>query len=85
MQSRVVGPDHPHTLMSAYNLAMALAMQDKHGEADTLHGSVLSTRRRVLGKLPPVTPVQLGLQRHAGLFSVACATHKCCAGHRCHP
>jgi tetratricopeptide (TPR) repeat protein len=52
---RVMGPEHPDTLLTANNLAIALDYQGKHAEAVTLLREVLVARRRVLGPEHPST------------------------------
>ena len=46
---RIVGAEHPYTLVSSMNLALVLDDLGKHGEAETIHREVLAVRRRVLG------------------------------------
>jgi hypothetical protein len=45
----VLGEAHPDTLMSANNLAMSLADQRKHAEAEEMLQAALEVSRRVLG------------------------------------
>jgi hypothetical protein len=55
VQQRVMGPDHPGTLMTANNLASALSYQGKHAEAENMHREVLVVKGRVLGLEHPST------------------------------
>ncbi len=52
---RVLGPDHPGTLTSRNNLAVAYWDAGRTGEAITLHERNLATRERVLGPDHPST------------------------------
>ena len=49
------GPDHPHTLTSRNNLAIAYQEAGHTGEAITLHEQTLAARERVLGPDHPDT------------------------------
>ena len=49
IESRVLGPDHPRTLITTNNLAETLFEQGDVEEALRLHTHVLDSRRRVLG------------------------------------
>jgi hypothetical protein len=55
VQRRVLGPEHPHTLMTAGNLANALFTQGNHAEAERMFREVLAVQRRVLGPEHPNT------------------------------
>ena len=48
-QERVLGPDHPDTLNSRNNLAIAYRAAGRTDEAITLHEQTLAARERVLG------------------------------------
>jgi hypothetical protein len=52
-QKRVLGPEHPDTLRSASNLAIALCHQCKYAEAQPLCEATLEVQRRVLGPNHP--------------------------------
>ena len=53
--TRVLGPDHPHTLRARGNLALVLYAQGRLGEAETENGAALQTMTRVLGADHPYT------------------------------
>jgi hypothetical protein len=52
---RVLGEEHPDTLMNASNLASSLYDQGKHAEAVRIQREVLGVERRVLGEEHPST------------------------------
>jgi hypothetical protein len=52
---RVLGEDHPHTLLSANNLAIALRELGEVHAARDLDQDTLARRRRVLGPDHPYT------------------------------
>ncbi|MGV9249791.1 tetratricopeptide repeat protein, partial [Streptomyces sp. NPDC003710] len=52
---RVLGEDHPDTLITASNLAVRLAALGQSEEARTLGEDTLTRRRRVLGEDHPDT------------------------------
>lgn len=52
---RVLGPDHPDTLSTEYNLSQRSAELGRHGEAVTLAEQVVATRTRVSGPDHPET------------------------------
>jgi tetratricopeptide (TPR) repeat protein len=52
---RALGPDHPDTLNSRNNLAIAYGAAGRLDEAITLHERTLATRERVLGPDHPDT------------------------------
>ena len=54
-QERVLGPDHPDTLASRNNLAIAYRAAGRTAEAITLHEQTLADRERVLGPDHPDT------------------------------
>ena len=54
-QERVLGPDHPDTLTSRNNLAVAYRAAGRIDEAITLHEQTLAARERVLGPDHPDT------------------------------
>jgi hypothetical protein len=47
---RVLGEEHPSTLIGANNLAMKYLRQGKYSQAEPLFTKLLAVRRRVLGK-----------------------------------
>jgi hypothetical protein len=55
LKEKVLGKEHPNTLMSMSNLAVALNGQGNHAEADAIYRGTLSTREKVLGKEHPET------------------------------
>ena len=55
VQKRVLGEEHPHTLVSASNLASALLKQGDFSEAERLFRGTLNIRKRVLGEEHPST------------------------------
>jgi len=54
-QERVLGPDHPDTLASGNNLALAYQEAGRTDEAISLHEQALAARERVLGPDHPDT------------------------------
>ena len=54
-RERVLGPDHPGTLTSRNNLAVAYRDAGRTGEAIALHEQILAARERVLGPDHPDT------------------------------
>ena len=54
-RERVLGPDHPDTLTSRNNLAVAYRAAGRTGEAITLDEQVLAARERVLAPDHPET------------------------------
>jgi tetratricopeptide (TPR) repeat protein len=52
---RVLGKDHPQTLLSVNNLAALYQAQGRYGEAEPLYVRALQTSERVLGKDHPDT------------------------------
>jgi tetratricopeptide (TPR) repeat protein len=52
---RVLGPDHPETLLSMNSLADICDTQGRHAEAEALYREILDRRRRVLGEDSPDT------------------------------
>jgi hypothetical protein len=52
---KVLGEEHPATLMSMDNLAIVLEEQGKYDEAHTLYQRAISGRRKVLGSDHPYT------------------------------
>jgi hypothetical protein len=47
-RKRVLGDDHPYTLIGIANLAVRYRMQGKWKEAESLEVQVIQTRKRVL-------------------------------------
>ena len=54
-QSRVLGSEHPNTLMSMNNLADVYAAEGKYAQAEVLFNKNLEAKRRVLGPAHPNT------------------------------
>ena len=52
---RVLGPEHPDTLLSVNNLAALYQAQGRYGEAEPLYRRALAARERVLGPEHPHT------------------------------
>jgi hypothetical protein len=52
---RVLGAEHPDTLMSAHNLAGVLGQQGEFSEAAEIHRETLEVQKRVLGSRHPHT------------------------------
>ncbi len=55
MRRRVLGEEHPDTLMSANNLAALLFRRAKYTEAEQMLQSMLDASRRLLGNAHPQT------------------------------
>jgi hypothetical protein len=55
LSRKVLGPEHPDTLMSMIGLASALSRQGKHAKAEQMHRQTLELRRKVLGLEHPDT------------------------------
>jgi tetratricopeptide (TPR) repeat protein len=55
VQRRVLGTDHPGTLVSMNRLARALSHRQNYAEAEKLAAQALDTQRRVLGPAHPDT------------------------------
>ncbi len=55
IQKRMLGPEHPDTLTTASNLAIALFHQRKYAETQPLCAATLELQRRVLGPAHPNT------------------------------
>lgn len=54
-RERVLGAEHPDTLMAMNNLAILYSEQGRYAEAEPLHVETLEIRRRVLGAEHPAT------------------------------
>ena len=52
---KILGKEHPFTLISINNLAEVLSSQGNYEEAERIHRQVLALRERVLGKEYPST------------------------------
>jgi len=50
-----LGAEHPSTLVSMNNLALALSGQGKHAEAETMHWETLALKEKVSEKEHPHT------------------------------
>jgi hypothetical protein len=48
VQRRVLGPEHPNTLITANKLSTALTLQGKHVEAEAMYLKMITVERRVL-------------------------------------
>src|ERR1700722_18346302 len=59
-RKRVLGEEHPHTLLSMGNLASTYRNQGRWKEAEVLEVSVMETRKRVLGEEHPDTLLSMG-------------------------
>jgi tetratricopeptide (TPR) repeat protein len=55
VKRRVLGNEHPDTLMVRSNLAVCLGYQKKHAEAEKIYREVLATTRRIFGEEHPHT------------------------------
>ena len=55
LKEQVLGPEHPSTLSSMNNLAVALRQQGKHAEAEAMHRQALQLKEQVLGPEHPST------------------------------
>jgi tetratricopeptide (TPR) repeat protein len=53
LKERVLGPEHPSTLTSMYNLAGVLRDQGKYEAAEEMHRRALELCERVLGPEHP--------------------------------
>jgi tetratricopeptide (TPR) repeat protein len=54
-RKKVLGREHPDTLMSMNNLASVLDSQGKHEEAEAMHRQTLAMREKALGREHPST------------------------------
>ena len=54
-QRRVLGPEHPDTLLTVGTLALTLALEEHYAEAAKLYRELLDANRRVLGPNHPDT------------------------------
>ena len=52
---RVLGEEHPDTLISVSDLAMSLSLQAKYADAEAMLEAALEALRRVLGDAHPKT------------------------------
>lgn len=50
LREKALGKEHPDTLTSMNNLALALSDQGKHAEAETMYQKTLALRETMLGK-----------------------------------
>lgn len=57
LREGVLGKEHPDTLGSMNNLALALSGQGKYAEAEVIHRETLALREKILGKEHPDTLV----------------------------
>ena len=54
IRKRVLGEEHPHTLVSMANLASTYAQRGRYDEAEELEVRMLEITKRVLGKEHPI-------------------------------
>ncbi|CUS13685.1 unnamed protein product, partial [Tuber aestivum] len=52
---KILGPDHPDTLMSANSLAVVLRNRGKHDESEAMHRHTMERRKKILGPDHPDT------------------------------
>ncbi|KAJ9656262.1 hypothetical protein H2201_008594 [Coniosporium apollinis] len=74
-REKVLGKEHPDTLMSMNNLAVVLGSQGKYGEAEAMHKQALTGYEKVLVKEHPSTLTSMSnladvLERRAGCQSI---------------
>jgi len=86
-ERRVLGPEHPETLLSMANLANVYESQGKFAQAEALFSQTLSIQRRVLGPEHPDTLYTLSgmaflYQRHGGYDSAETYAAQALAGRR---
>jgi serine/threonine protein kinase len=55
LRRRVLGPEHPDTLVTTSNVAALYDLEGKYAQAEALHSQILEMRRRVLGPEHPDT------------------------------
>ena len=60
VRKRVLGDEHPDTLMTAGNLALSLSGQGQYDEAVAMEREVLAVKQRVLGADHPSTLTTAG-------------------------
>lgn len=81
---RVLGPDHPETLLSLRETAVALGRLGRREEALESHRSVAAARTRLLGPAHPDTLAALDDEAHClerlGRHAEAAALHLRAAG-----
>ena len=54
-QKRILGPEHPDTLLAMHNLAFTFKSQSRHHEALLLMESCFQLRKQILGPQHPST------------------------------
>ena len=59
LQGKVLGKEHPATLVSMMSLAESLFQQGKYAEAEAMHRQTLQLQEKVLGKEHPNTLLSL--------------------------
>ena len=64
MRNRVLGDEHPDTLLSMGNLAFTLQSQARHEEALALMKRCFQLREQILGEQHPVTLSSLNKLRN---------------------
>ncbi|CUS13675.1 unnamed protein product, partial [Tuber aestivum] len=52
---KILGPDHPNTLISTSGLALVLGDQGKYNESERIHRRVLEGYEKILGPEHPCT------------------------------
>jgi hypothetical protein len=55
LRTKVLGIEHPATLISMDNLALVLGSQGRYEGAETMHRQILELREKVLGNEHPST------------------------------
>jgi tetratricopeptide (TPR) repeat protein len=75
LKEKVLGKEHPDTLMSMNNLARSLRQQGKFAEAEAMHRQTLQLQEKLFGKEHPDTLMSMGnlaiLLRQQGKFAEA--------------
>lgn len=61
---KVLGPEHPKTLISVHNLGSVLKNMGKYEEAELMHQRTLKEREKVLGPEHPHTPLSASTASH---------------------
>jgi tetratricopeptide (TPR) repeat protein len=86
-REKVLGHEHPSTLVSMNNLAAVLDRQGKYEEAETMHRQTLARSEKVLGDEHPDTLTSVSclayLLAHQSRYNEALALYKrACAGYQ---
>lgn len=61
---RVLGREHPHTLLAMHDLATIYESQGKLREAESLMGETVALRKRLFGQSHPKTNKSVGYLEH---------------------